>query len=77
MDISFVPDTEKVLINKTELDNVLYKNAKALRGIGLEALLDLYAQLASCVRAYERTRDRTKLPHELHAAVARHLHARK
>ncbi|XP_052743253.1 ATPase family AAA domain-containing protein 2 isoform X2 [Bicyclus anynana] len=70
-------DTEKVLINKTELDNILYKNAKALRNIGLEALLDLYADLAACVRAYVSTHDRTKLPHELHAVITRYLHANK
>ncbi|CAH2093136.1 unnamed protein product [Euphydryas editha] len=66
-------DAEKVLINKTELDNILYKNAKALRGIGLEALLDLYAQLAGAVRAYAAAADRARLPHDLHAVVARYL----
>ncbi|CAH2235057.1 ATPase family AAA domain-containing protein 2-like isoform X2 [Pararge aegeria] len=70
-------DAEKVLINKTELDNILYKNAKALRNIGLEALLDLYAHLASSVRAYAHKCDRTKLPHELHAVITRYLHAKK
>lgn len=64
---------DKVLINKTELDNILYKNAKVLRGIGLKALLDLHAQLAKAVEAYANTYDRTKLPIELHAIVTRYL----
>nr|XP_026495936.1 ATPase family AAA domain-containing protein 2-like isoform X1 [Vanessa tameamea]XP_026495937.1 ATPase family AAA domain-containing protein 2-like isoform X1 [Vanessa tameamea] len=66
-------DAEKVLINKTELDNILYKNAKALRNIGLEALLDLYAQLAGAVRSYSTKYDRTKLPHELQTIITRYL----
>ncbi|XP_045774866.1 ATPase family AAA domain-containing protein 2-like [Maniola jurtina] len=70
-------EAEKVLINKTELDNILYKNAKALRTIGLEALLDMYAHLAAAVRAYACKRDRTKLPHALHAVITRYLHAKK
>ncbi|KAJ8712482.1 hypothetical protein PYW07_005324 [Mythimna separata] len=71
-------DTEKVLINKTELDNVVYKNAKTLRTIGLEAILDLHAQMTHIVQSYSTKYDRTKLPHELHATVARYLqHAKK
>ncbi|KAJ8715210.1 hypothetical protein PYW08_005191 [Mythimna loreyi] len=71
-------DTEKVLINKTELDNVVYKNAKSLRLIGLEAILDLHAQMTHIVQAYSTKYDRTKLPQELHATVARYLqHAKK
>ncbi|PZC78481.1 hypothetical protein B5X24_HaOG202146 [Helicoverpa armigera] len=71
-------DTEKVLINKTELDNVVYKNAKSLRMIGLEALLDLHAQMSHVVHTYSTKFDRTKLPQELHATVTRYLqHAKK
>ncbi|CAH0725558.1 unnamed protein product, partial [Brenthis ino] len=70
-------DDEKVLINKTELDNILYKNAKALRGIGLHALLELYAQLAALVRQLAPRRDRTRLPHDMQALVARYLHHRR
>lgn len=70
-------DGDKVLINKTELDNVVYKNAKALRSIGLEALLDLDAQLSAVIRAYSTKHDRTKLPHELHAIVNRYLQLAK
>uniref|UniRef100_A0A2A4K6L4 Bromo domain-containing protein n=1 Tax=Heliothis virescens TaxID=7102 RepID=A0A2A4K6L4_HELVI len=71
-------DTEKVLINKTELDNVVYKNAKSLRMIGLEALLDLHAQMSHIVHSYSTKFDRTKLPQELHATVTRYLqHAKK
>ncbi|XP_028178389.1 ATPase family AAA domain-containing protein 2-like isoform X4 [Ostrinia furnacalis] len=71
-------EAEKVLINKTELDNVVYKNAKALRSIGLEALLDLHAQLSGIIRSYARATDRTRLPHELTAVVTRYLqHTKK
>ncbi|KPJ18640.1 ATPase family AAA domain-containing protein 2 [Papilio machaon] len=62
-------DIDKVLINKTELDNILYKNAKLLRGIGLKALLDLYTQLSKAVDSYSTKYDRSKLPLELHAIV--------
>ncbi|XP_026733391.1 ATPase family AAA domain-containing protein 2-like isoform X2 [Trichoplusia ni] len=64
-------DAEKVLINKTELDNVVYKNAKSLRSIGLEPLLNLHSQLSHTVRAYSTKYDRTKLPQELQAIVSR------
>lgn len=67
-------DTEKVLINKTELDNVLYKNTKALRTIGLEALIELHAQLTRAVNAYAKERDRMQLPNELNTIVGRYLH---
>ncbi|XP_072944949.1 ATPase family AAA domain-containing protein 2-like [Epargyreus clarus] len=70
-------ETEKVLINKTELDNILYKNAKTLRGVGLEVLLDLHAQLAAAVRAYSGKHDRTRLPHELQAIVHRYIQLTK
>lgn len=76
--IQSFPDAEKVLINKTELDNVVYKNAKSLRSIGLEPLLNLHSQLTHTVRAYSTKYDRTKLPQELQAIVSRYLqHARK
>ena len=68
-----IPDTEKVLINKTELDNVVYKNAKSLRTIGLEAILDLHAQMYHIVQSYSTKYDRTKLPQELQATVTRYL----
>lgn len=71
-------ENNKVLINKTELDNVVYKNAKALRSIGLEPLLDLHAQLSSAIHSYASKLDRTKLPQELTAIVTRYLqHAKK
>ncbi|KAM3965847.1 LOW QUALITY PROTEIN: ATPase family AAA domain-containing protein 2 [Aphomia sociella] len=70
-------DGDKVLINKTELDNVVYKNAKALRSIGLEALLDLDAQLSTVIRAYSTKHDRTKLPLELNAIINRYLQLAK
>ncbi|KAL4707871.1 hypothetical protein ACJJTC_010306 [Scirpophaga incertulas] len=71
-------ETERVLINKTELDSILYKNAKALRTIGLTALLDLHSQLALTIRTYAATYDRTQLPQELHAIVTRYIqHAKK
>ncbi|XP_045451233.1 ATPase family AAA domain-containing protein 2-like [Melitaea cinxia] len=66
-------DAEKVVINKTELENILYKNAKALRGIGLEALLDLYTQLAGAVRAQMNATDRTRLPQDIQVIVTRYL----
>ncbi|CAH0694738.1 unnamed protein product [Spodoptera exigua] len=66
-------ETEKVLINKTELDNVVYKNAKSLRTIGLEALLDLHAQLSQVVSSYATKLDRTKLPQDLNTIVTRYL----
>lgn len=66
-------DAEKVLINKTELDNIVYKNAKALRSIGLEPLLDLHAQLLHAVREYTHKYDRTKLPQELNNIVMRYV----
>ncbi|XP_068617633.1 LOW QUALITY PROTEIN: ATPase family AAA domain-containing protein 2-like [Battus philenor] len=66
-------DSDKVLINKTELDNILYKNAKALRSIGLEALLDLHTQLSKAVHAYSAKYDRTKLPLEMQTIVGRYL----
>ncbi|GBP30145.1 hypothetical protein EVAR_94990_1 [Eumeta japonica] len=59
-------------INKTELDNVLYKNVKALRTIGLEALIELHSQISATVQAYSRTHDRTKLPSEILALVNRY-----
>lgn len=65
--------SEKVLINKTELDNILYKNAKALRAIGLEALLDLHAQLSAVLRQFAHAHDRTKLPLEYNNVVARYV----
>ncbi|XP_063626226.1 ATPase family AAA domain-containing protein 2-like [Cydia splendana] len=67
-------DADKVLINKTELDNLLYKNAKPLRQIGLSALLDLHAQLSAVLRRYTDRADRTKLPHDMHAVLARYVH---
>ncbi|XP_075980354.1 ATPase family AAA domain-containing protein 2-like [Anticarsia gemmatalis] len=70
-------DAEKVLINKTELDNIVYKNAKTLRTIGLEALLDLHAQLSHAVQTYAPRHDRTKLPAELLTIVTRYLQHRK
>lgn len=70
-------DNEKVLINKTELDNIVYKNAKTLRTIGLEALLDLHAQLTYTVQSYSTRYERSKLPQELQAVVLRYLHHRK
>ncbi|CAB3230706.1 unnamed protein product [Arctia plantaginis] len=70
-------DAEKVLINKTELENIVYKNAKALRTIGLEPLLDLHAQMTHAVHSYSTKYDRTKLPQELHAIVTRYLQHRK
>ncbi|CAD0202477.1 unnamed protein product [Chrysodeixis includens] len=70
-DLTSSGDAEKVLINKTELDNVVYKNVKSLRNIGLEPLLNLHAQLTHAVRAYAAKHDRTKLPHELQAIVSR------
>lgn len=69
----FFTDPEKVLINKTELDNILYKNAKALRAIGLEALLDLHAQLSAVLRQFAHAHDRTKLPLEYNNVVARYV----
>ncbi|KAF9799595.1 hypothetical protein SFRURICE_018782 [Spodoptera frugiperda] len=66
-------ETEKVLINKTELDNVVYKNAKSLRTIGLEALLDLHAQMSQAVSTYASKLDRTKLPQDLNTIVTRYL----
>lgn len=68
-----IPETEKVLINKTELDNVVYKNAKSLRTIGLEALLDLHAQMSQAVSTYASKLDRTKLPQDLNTIVTRYL----
>ncbi|RVE47330.1 hypothetical protein evm_008011 [Chilo suppressalis] len=70
-------DTERVLINKTELDNVVYKNAKALRCIGLNALLDLHTQASELIASYSTKHDRTKLPQELHAIVTRYLQMAK
>ncbi|CAK1587151.1 unnamed protein product [Parnassius mnemosyne] len=70
-------EADKVLINKTELDNILYKNAKALRSIGLEALLDLHTQLSKAVHSYSTKYDRTKLPLELHVIVTRYLQLAK
>ncbi|XP_053610772.1 ATPase family AAA domain-containing protein 2-like isoform X2 [Plodia interpunctella] len=66
-------DAEKVLINKTELDNIVYKNAKALRSIGLEALIDLHAQLRQIISSYADKHDRMKLPHDLNTVVYRYL----
>ncbi|KAJ0174507.1 hypothetical protein K1T71_009615 [Dendrolimus kikuchii] len=66
-------DAEKVLINKTELENIVLKNAKVLRSIGLEPLLDMHAQLLHAVRGYTHKYDRTKLPQELHSIVNRYL----
>ncbi|XP_038222643.1 ATPase family AAA domain-containing protein 2-like [Zerene cesonia] len=70
-------EAEKVLINKTELDNILYKNAKSLRAIGLEALIDLYSQLNDAVQAYSDKWDRTKLPQDLHSIVSRYIQLAK
>ncbi|XP_045488821.1 ATPase family AAA domain-containing protein 2 isoform X2 [Pieris rapae] len=70
-------DAEKLLINKTELDNILYKNAKSLRAIGFEALLDLYSQLNHTIQLYSDKYDRTKLPHELHNIVTRYIQLAK
>ncbi|CAG9788857.1 unnamed protein product [Diatraea saccharalis] len=70
-------DTERVLINKTELDNVVYKNAKALRSIGLNALLDLHTQASEHIRTYSTKHDRTKLPQELQSIVTRYLQMAK
>ncbi|XP_048478946.1 ATPase family AAA domain-containing protein 2 [Plutella xylostella] len=66
-------DTEKVLINKTELDNLLYKNVKSLRSIGIKALLDLHSQLSIVLNKYAQTYDRTKLPQEYQAIIARYV----
>lgn len=73
----FLSEAEKVLINKTELDNVLYKNAKSLRAIGLEALLDLYSQLNITIQLYSDKYERTKLPQELHNIVNRYIQLAK
>ncbi|XP_045500636.1 ATPase family AAA domain-containing protein 2-like [Colias croceus] len=70
-------EAEKVQINKTELDNILYKNAKALRAIGLEALIDLYSQLNDAIQAYSNKWDRTKLPQDLHQIVNRYVQLAK
>ncbi|XP_041982054.1 ATPase family AAA domain-containing protein 2-like isoform X2 [Aricia agestis] len=71
-------DAETVVINKTELDNILYKNAKALRSIGLEALLDLHSQIEAATQTYRYQYDRTKLPQEIQAIVSRYIqHAKK
>ncbi|XP_037293009.1 ATPase family AAA domain-containing protein 2 isoform X2 [Manduca sexta] len=70
-------DADKVLINKTELENIVYKNAKALRSIGLTALLDLHTQLTKVVRSYAHKYDRSKLPQELNTVVNRYLHLAK
>ncbi|CAH2044060.1 unnamed protein product, partial [Iphiclides podalirius] len=66
-------DAERVSISKAELDNVLYKNAKALRGVGPAALLELHTQLTQAVRAYSATCERERLPSEMAAIVARYL----
>ncbi|XP_060804753.1 ATPase family AAA domain-containing protein 2-like isoform X2 [Amyelois transitella] len=66
-------EADKVLINKTELENVVYKNAKALRLIGLEALIDLYSQLSQTINSYADKYDRMKLPQELNTIVYRYL----
>ncbi|XP_012550629.2 ATPase family AAA domain-containing protein 2 isoform X1 [Bombyx mori] len=66
-------DAEKVLINKTELKNVVFMNAKALRYIGLSALLDLHSQLTKIVREYSNKYDRTKLPQEMSKVIARYV----
>ncbi|CAG9564529.1 unnamed protein product [Danaus chrysippus] len=70
-------DSEKVLINKTELDNLLYKNAKSLRSIGLTALLDLHEQLAAVVHSYSDKYDRNKLPNELNTIITRYIQLAK
>ncbi|VVD03979.1 unnamed protein product [Leptidea sinapis] len=70
-------DVEKVLINKTELDNILYKNAKSLRSVGLEALLDLYTELNNTILTYKDKYDRTRLPHELQNIVTRYIQLAK
>ena len=72
-----ITDEDKVLINKTELDNILYKNAKALRSIGLEALLELYAQLSSAVASHAKSFQRARLPQHMHAIVNRYLQWRR
>ncbi|CAK1555591.1 unnamed protein product [Leptosia nina] len=70
-------DAEKVLINKTDLVSILYNNAKRLRTIGLETLLDLHSQLNTTVQAYKDKYDRTNLPHELQSIVNRYLQCAK
>lgn len=66
-------DTRKILINKTELDNIVYKNAKTLRSIGLEALIQLHTQISTTVCGYTHTNDRTKLPTEIQHVVQRYI----
>ncbi|KAJ2940461.1 hypothetical protein O0L34_g145 [Tuta absoluta] len=70
-------ESDKVLINKTELDNLLYKNAKALRNIGLEALIDLYHALRAAAHCHARARDRTKLPHQMGQIINRYVQLAK
>ncbi|XP_049875887.1 uncharacterized protein LOC126373697 [Pectinophora gossypiella] len=61
----------KVIINTAELNAIMSNNIVPLCQVGLEALIDLHAQLSKTVHAFSDACDRTHLPKELHAIVSR------
>lgn len=66
-------ENSQVMINKAELDMLLNKNIDRLRSIGINALLELHAQLSRVVHAYATTNERVRLPTELGAIVTRYI----
>ena len=57
-----VETNERVLIDKTELENALQHTVQMTKNFPLEVLCDIYVQLSRCVGKYIRLYDRKSLP---------------
>ncbi|XP_011505314.1 PREDICTED: ATPase family AAA domain-containing protein 2-like isoform X2 [Ceratosolen solmsi marchali] len=64
-------ESDKVLIDKTELENIFMYTVKATSKFPIELLCDTYVQLSRRVSQYSQTYDRKELPKDLLQDVKR------
>ncbi|XP_051168462.1 ATPase family AAA domain-containing protein 2-like isoform X2 [Leptopilina boulardi] len=60
-----VETNEKILVDKTELENALQHTVRVTKDFPIEVLCDIYVQLSRCVGRYARVYDRKSLPKDL------------
>ncbi|XP_020281851.1 ATPase family AAA domain-containing protein 2-like isoform X2 [Pseudomyrmex gracilis] len=60
-----IDDNEKVLVDKTELENAWHFTVDATKDFPVEVLCDIYVQLSRCVGKYAHKYDRKSLPKDL------------
>lgn len=57
-----VETSEKILVDKNELENALQHTVRVTKDLPIEVLCDIYVQLSRCVGRYARAYDRKSLP---------------